>query len=169
MTGLLDKLNTPKVFITALMLVLAVNGLLFLVHNYRLAENTATASPTATVELDAAKSSSAEATPTKNSEGDNSSKQEASATKETAGGVVDNPVSKQTDGLKAPEVNTPPPSGLDPNAPPPSNQPATYPTPAVTKEPTEPPAIPTTTYPQSVYDSNSWSGNPNDDSASPTE
>src|SRR5919199_1570724 len=102
MMRLLDKLNTPKVFITTLVLVLAVNGLLFLVHNYRLAENTATASPSDTVELDTAKSSSAEATPTENSEGDTSSKQEQASAKEGAG-AVDNPASK-TDSLKAPEA-----------------------------------------------------------------
>src|SRR5919199_240590 len=161
MVRFLDKLNTPKVFIPALVLVVAVNGLLFLAHNYRLAENTATASPTNTVELDAAKSSSAEAAPTESSEGDNSSKQEASATKETAAGAVDNPVSKQTDGLKAPETKPQSPSGFDPNTSPSLDQPATYPTPAAPEKPTEPPAIPTT-YPQPVYNSNSWSGNPND-------
>ncbi len=145
----LDKLNTPKVFITALALVLAVNGLLFLVHNYRLAENTATASPTATVELDAAKSSSAEATPTENSEGDNSGKQEQAGAKEAAG-AVDNPVSK-IDSPKAPEAEPQPPSGLDSNAPPALNQPAYNPTPAAPEEPAESPTIPTT-YPEPVYD-----------------
>ena len=165
MVRFLDKLNTPKVFIPALVLVVAVNGLLFLVHNYRLAQNTATASPANTVELDTAKSSSAEAT-TENGKVDNSGNQEQGGAKESAG-AVDNPVSKQTDGLKAPETKPQSPSGFDPNTSPSLDQPATYPTPAAPEKPTEPPAIPTT-YPQSVYDSNSWSGNPNDDSASPT-
>src|SRR5919202_2178015 len=109
MLKFLDKLNTPKVFITALVLVVAVNGLLFLVYNYRLAENTATASPTATVELDAAKSSSAEAAPTENSEGDSSGKQEQAGAKEAAD-AAGNPVSKQSDSPNAPKANPPPPS-----------------------------------------------------------
>ena len=144
-----DKLNTPKAFVIAVALVLAVNGLLFLVYNYRLAENTAAALPPATVELDAAKSSSAEATPTENSEGDTSGKQEQAGAKEAAG-AVDNPVSK-TDSPKAPEAEPQPPSGLDPNAPPALPQPAYNPTPAATQEPTESPTIPTT-YPEPVYD-----------------
>ena len=148
----LDKLNTPKVFVITLALVLAVNGLLFLVHNYRLAENTATASPPAKAELDATKSSSIEATPTENSEEDNSGKQEQAGTKEAAG-AVSSPASKKTDGFVAREAEPQSSPSLDSNTPPPLNQPAVYPTPAVTEEPTESPTIPTT-YPEPLYDSN---------------
>ena len=164
-----DKLNTPKVLVVALALVVAVNALIFVAHNYRFTENTATASPATATEPEGVTASSADATPTENSEGDSSGKQEQAGAKEAAG-AVGNPVSKQPDSLNASEANPQPPSGLNNPSitPPPLNQPAVYPTPAATEEQTGSSAIPTT-YPQSVYGSNSWSGTPNDDSASPTE
>ena len=158
-----DKLNTPKAFVIALALVVAVNALIFFAHNYRLTENTATASPATATEPEGVTASSADATPTENSEGDDPSKPEEAGAKETAGAAT-SPDSKNASGpvsrrIAAQQAAPQPPSGSDPSAPPVLNQQNYYPAQEVGKGSTEPPTTPAA-YPEPVYGSNGANESP---------
>jgi hypothetical protein len=132
---ILRILNTPKSCVVALALVVTVNGLLFLAHDYPLTGNNAKASSaTTTTEPEAPETSSAGATPTANSEGDDSPKlEEEAGAKETVAGAAANRDSKNASGSVASELASreaepqPPPSGLGPSAPPVLNQQDYYP------------------------------------------